>query len=101
MIDEELLKESKDITKSILDTFVKDNQFISDIQTPSHYYNEDGTECKDIIRDILGHNGYMDYCRGAVIKYLFRYRSKEDPLKDLGKAKQYIIMMMDELQDAK
>lgn len=70
-----------------------------DIKKPSHYYNEEGVECKDIIRDILGHDGYMDYCRGAAIKYLFRYKDKENPIKDLGKAKQYISMMMEELQE--
>lgn len=69
-----------------------------DVSHPNHYITAEGRECKDGIRDMLGRDGYLDYCRGAVLKYIWRYKEKEDPIKDLNKAKQYISMMIEELQ---
>lgn len=70
-----------------------------EVMHPSHYINEEGNECKDTIRTVLCKDGFLDYCRGAVIKYIWRYKDKENPIKDLKKAKQYIDMMIEELGD--
>lgn len=69
----------------------------NEVHRPHHYINEEGYECKDMIRATLCHQGYLDYCRGAAIKYLWRYANKGNPVKDLKKAKQYIDMMIVEL----
>lgn len=65
-----------------------------DIKSPDHYTWR-GRECEEIIGDITqGAEGKEAYYLGAVVKYLYRYRKKGTPLKDLQKAKQYIDMLM-------
>lgn len=46
-----------------------------EIHKPTHY-NWRGIECKDVIRQLLGSEGYKRYCEGNVIKYLYRYTKK-------------------------
>lgn len=41
----------------------------------------------------------MDYCTGAAIKYLVRFRHKGTPLEDLMKCKAYIDLLLEELED--
>ena len=38
----------------------------------------------------------MGYCKGNVIKYLWRYENKDKPLEDLKKARWYIDAMIKE-----
>ena len=40
----------------------------------------------------------MDYCTGAAIKYLVRFRHKGTPLEDLMKCKAYIDLLLEELE---
>ena len=41
----------------------------------------------------------MDYATGAAVKYLVRFRHKGTPLEDLMKAKAYIDLLLEELED--
>lgn len=53
------------------------------IDHPTHYTGRDiGGECIDIAQ-------YQSFCTGNVIKYLWRYRDKGNPLEDLEKARWY------------
>lgn len=70
-----------------------------DVIQPSHYITPEGHECKNSIRYMLGKDGYLDYCRGAAVKYLWRYKNKGNPIKDLEKAAKYIDMMIAELEN--
>lgn len=65
----------------------------TDVETPSHYtYGE--REAIDYMRDI----GVLEaYCVGNIFKYLYRYKHKDDPTKDLMKARKYIDILMEEL----
>lgn len=57
------------------------------VSHPSHY-TMGGVECIDAIRAALGQEGFQEYCRGNVIKYLWRWRHKGG-LEDLEKARVY------------
>lgn len=47
------------------------------------HYNQGDIECIDVIRGCMSRIGFQDFCRGNVIKYLWRFRIKGTPLADL------------------
>lgn len=56
------------------------------VNHPAHY-NQGSIEVIDYIEDIgMGE----DFCAGNAIKYLSRYKHKQNPLEDLKKAKWYV-----------
>lgn len=58
------------------------------VEDPSHY-NAGGIETIDGIRAALG-DGFLDYCRGNILKYVWRCRHKGNTLEDLRKAAKYL-----------
>ena len=66
-----------------------------EVHKPNHY-NWRGVECKDVIRQLLGLDGYKRYCEGNVIKYLYRYTKKGTPTTDIAKAVEYLRMIAEE-----
>jgi len=58
------------------------------VNKPSHY-NAGEVETIDGIRAALG-EGFADYCRGNVIKYVWRCGLKGDAVEDLRKAAKYL-----------
>lgn len=58
------------------------------VNHPSHYISG-GMECIDAIRAALGHDGFVAYCRGNAMKYLWRTGHKGDAVEDLRKAAWY------------
>lgn len=58
------------------------------VEHPSHY-NAGSVETIDGIRAALG-DAFLDYCRGNVIKYVWRCRHKGKLLEDLRKAAKYL-----------
>lgn len=65
----------------------------NNVNHPSHYQSDTGLECKAAIRAALGREGYINFCRGNVIKYLWRDKPTEDgdnTLEDTKKAEFYI-----------
>ena len=73
---------------------------IDDVKSPKRYKLEGlELESKDIIRSVLGKEGYKSWCRGTALMYLFRAGKKEDELKDLKKAKEYISWIIKEMED--
>ena len=71
-----------------------------DVKSPLHY-KLDGfeLESKDIIKSVLGKEGYKSWCHGTALKYLFRAGKKEDELKDFKKAKEYISWIIEETEE--
>lgn len=65
------------------------------VKHPSHYTQD--IECKDAIHAALG-DGYLAYCRGAAMKYIWRCDKKGKLLEDLCKAREYLTFAIDELE---
>lgn len=62
---------------------------------PEHYtYGK--YECIDVLKDILGEEGFKEFCRGNVFKYLWRYNHKNGK-EDLLKAKYYLEKLIEVL----
>jgi hypothetical protein len=75
---------------------VMGNNTKDNVNSPSHY-NQAGIECIDAVKASLG-DGYQDYCKGNVMKYLWRYKYKNG-IEDLKKAQWYLNSMVDSLQE--
>ena len=58
------------------------------VQHPSHYTHR-GIECIDAIRASMTADGFCDYCKGNIIKYIWRWRDKGG-VEDLRKASVYL-----------
>ena len=69
------------------------------VEHPSHY-NAGSVETIDGIRAALG-DAFLDYCRGNVLKYVWRCRHKGKLLEDLRKAAKYLEWAIEEAESEK
>lgn len=69
------------------------------VSKPSHYNTDGGVECITYIKQVLGVDGFIAYCRGNVIKYNHRAMYKGNPTEDLAKAQQYLQWANDTLKE--
>lgn len=60
-----------------------------DIVNHPQHYTQGEVECIQAIRAALGPEGYLAYCRGIIIKYVWRCMYKGATEVDLRKAKWY------------
>jgi len=58
------------------------------VNHPPHYQSDNGVECIDAIRAALGRDGFIAYCRGNAMKYI--WRDKLDNVEDWSKAIWYL-----------
>ena len=69
------------------------------VNRPPHYTIRDGIECIDYMRQVLGLDGFINYCHGNVIKYQHRYNYKGKPVEDMQKAQYYLNKMIEALKE--
>ena len=62
------------------------------VNSPPHY-NQAGIECIDAIEAALDVDGFRSYCQGNCIKYIWRYKYKNQE-EDLKKAQWYLEKML-------
>ena len=60
----------------------------NNITNPSHY-TQGSIECKDAIKASMSNDEWLGYCKGNVIKYIWRWRHKGGK-EDLEKASVYL-----------
>lgn len=82
--------------KKVTEEEVRGKKTQDNVNSPSHY-NQSGIECIDAIKASLG-DGYQDYCKGNVMKYLWRYKYKNG-IEDLKKAQWYLNSMVESLEE--
>ena len=73
------------------------------VNHPSHY-TKGGIECIEAIKASMSPEGFQDYCKGNVLKYIWRWRDKAG-VEDLKKASVYLNWLVesaekDEPEDA-
>jgi hypothetical protein len=93
VIEEEVM--AKQEQESVLEELYRLGQEMDasdNVNSPSHY-NQAGIECIDAIKASLG-DEYPDYCKGNVMKYLWRYKYKNG-IEDLKKAQWYLNSMVE------
>lgn len=67
------------------------------VNHPPHY-TSGAIECLDAIEAALGSYNFQMYCRGQVIKYLWRMDRKGMPLEDSRKAQFYLNRMVGSME---
>ena len=81
-------------------TLTGETTLYDNVSKPAHYNLTDGIECIDYIKQVLGLEGFVAYCRGNVIKYNHRAAYKNaSPVEDLKKAAQYLEWANDTLKE--
>ena len=66
------------------------NEIIGDaVLHPNHYCKDGDVECIDAIRASMTPEAFAGYCKGNVMKYIFRYEDKGG-VEDLKKAQVYL-----------
>lgn len=68
------------------------------VNHPAHYRQGD-IEAIDAIRASMPAVEFEGYCKGQVLKYLWRYRYKGKPLEDLHKAEWYLQLLIRTLSE--
>lgn len=68
----------------------------TDTKVHPEHYTYGKYECIEILRDVLGEEGFKEFCRGNVFKYLWRYNHKNGK-EDLLKAKYYLEKLIEVL----
>jgi len=59
------------------------------VNNPRHY-NKHGIECIQAIEASMSDKEFLGYLKANVVKYLWRYDYKGNPLEDLRKARWYL-----------
>ena len=70
-----------------------------EVNHPDHY-TQGGIECIDCIKASMSKDGFEDYCKGNVIKYLHRWRFKGG-VQDLKKASVYLNWLIESAENGK
>lgn len=67
------------------------------VNHPEHY-TSGSIECIDAIKASMSFDDFCGYLKGNVIKYLWRYNHKGNPIQDLKKAQWYLTKLIDILK---
>ena len=65
------------------------------IHSPSHYQSDEGIEAIDAIRAALTPEEFRGFCKGNVMKYLWRSHRKGAKTQDEKKAQWYLNRMVE------
>ena len=66
------------------------------VNSPAHY-RQGGIECVEAIKASMSQEGFRDYLKGNVMKYIWRYKHKGKAIEDIEKAIWYLNRLKDEL----
>ena len=93
-----LSEDHKDYMKAIEALNKKGSTIRDNVNSPSHY-NQGGVECIDALAASLGEEGFKAYCRGNIIKYLWRLEHKGKSLEDAKKARWYLNKLIERMEE--
>jgi hypothetical protein len=68
-----------------------------EVNNPAHY-TSGGIECIDAIKASMTEEQFKGFLKGNVIKYLWRYELKNNPVQDLEKAQYYLNRLIKEIK---
>lgn len=68
-----------------------------EVNNPAHY-TSGGIECIDAIKASMTEEQFKGFLKGNIIKYLWRYELKNNPVQDLEKAQYYLNRLIKEIK---
>lgn len=69
------------------------------VNFPPHY-TEGKVECIDAMESSMSAESFKGFLKGQVLKYLWRYEKKNNPLEDLEKASWYLNRLKEATKNA-
>ena len=75
---------------------IRSNMKNDNVNSPAHY-RQGGIECIEAINASMSEEGFRDYLKGNVMKYIWRYEHKGRVIEDIEKALWYLNRLKDEL----
>ena len=63
---------------------------MTDLVNHPPHYTQGGIECIEAIQAALTQDQFRGYCKGQVIKYIWRAEHKGNPVEDMRKANWYM-----------
>ena len=73
-----------------------DEDLYDKINSP-HHYSEYDLACIEFIKGSMSREEFLGYLKGTNLKYMYRYRLKGIPKKELGKAEWYLKRLIEEV----
>ena len=71
------------------------------VNNPRHYQSNNGVECIDAINAATeGLTGIEAFDTGSAIKYLWRWKKKENPVQDIKKAIWYLNNLIENIEES-
>lgn len=70
------------------------------VNHPDHYNQDDKIECIEALKAQSSHEEFIGFLKCSVAKYVWRYRHKENPLRDLKKTRVYLDRLIKETEEA-
>tara|TARA_R100001460_G_scaffold23022_1_gene46665 strand:- start:1124 stop:1348 length:225 start_codon:yes stop_codon:yes gene_type:complete len=68
------------------------------VDKPQHY-NQGSIECLDAIESMLTAEEFKGYCKGNIIKYVWRENYKDQNIQDLKKSNFFLNRLIDKLEN--
>ena len=87
----EYVKMAKDIQSIVIEQ--------EDMVNSPNHYTSGSIECIDGIEASMSAEAFKGYCKGAALKYLWRYERKDKSLEDLKKAQWYLNKLIEEVKN--
>jgi hypothetical protein len=75
-------------------------ELVTEDDITKHYGTGD-IECVDYLYDNMPREAFIGWLEGSFKKYTHRWRYKENPIKDLRKARDFLSVLIDVLEDKK
>lgn len=69
-----------------------------EVSRPAHY-NRSGIEAIKAIEASMSEVEFLGYLKGNILKYLWRYGYKDNPKKDIAKARWYLDLLYERIVD--
>lgn len=70
------------------------DSLVDNVSHPSHYTNGE-IECIEAIKSSMTEEAYRGYLKGNIMKYIWRYQLKNNPVEDLKKAQWYLCRLIE------
>ena len=71
---------------------------MTDKEINPEHYTSSNIECIEAIKAMLGHYGFIAYCQGNLMKYLWRSPAKGNQAQDLRKAEWFLNRLIEEIE---
>ena len=95
----EYVKMAKDIQSIVIEQDCIDGRLLEDMVNSPNHYTSGSIECIDGIEASMSAEAFKGYCKGAALKYLWRYERKDKSLEDLKKAQWYLNKLIEEVKN--